>query len=200
MPLWIQRRLAQRLSTAFNQPVSIPVSATGLRGKWGQHGLEKAHQACLSSCLCIICSLCLGWSLLCFCPDASYTSFNIQPDGHPSLKTSGFPGLFEAASPVTHSTCNISLFSAYLSGYKVSPALPAHHWALGQEPVLLTSWSQTVSLACGYECGLCNQRPTPLHNARSPWHYCLTPLCVPWVPHLKTGPKIVPLQSTAAKV
>ena len=106
----------------------------------------------------------------------------------------------EAASCVTHSTCNLSLFSAYLNGYKVSPALPAHRWALGQEPVLLTSWSQTVSVALGYECGLCNQRPTPLHKARSPWHYCLTPLCVPWVPHLKTGPKIVPLQSTAAKV
>ena len=64
----------------------------------------------------------------------------------------------------------------------------------------LTDVLVPVSVALGYECGLCNQRPTPLHKARSPWHYCLTPLCVPWVPHLKTGPKIVPLQSTAAKV
>lgn len=135
--------------SAFNQPVSIPVSAIGLRRKWDRHGLEKAHQACLSSHLCITCSLGLGWSLLCFYPDASYIFFNIQPDGHPSGKTSGFPGLLEAASCVTHSTYNLSLFSAYLNGYKVSPALPALHWALGQEPVLLKSWSQTVSVGWG---------------------------------------------------
>lgn len=54
---------------------------------------------------------------------------------------------------VTYSTCYVFLL-CYLNGDEGPPALPAHHWTLGQEPGLLTSGSQTSSVAWGYECEL----------------------------------------------
>lgn len=60
----------------------------------------------------------------------------MSTDGRPPVKTSDCPGLLVAPSCVTHGSCNIPFFSAYLDGYKVSPALPAHHWVPGEETSL----------------------------------------------------------------
>lgn len=79
------------------------------------------------------------------------------------------------------------------------PALPAHPWALGQKPGLLTSVSQTNSVAWRYECALCSQRPTHLLNAGPPWHNGLTSLHLFQAPHLKTGHRIVLPQGIATE-